>query len=446
MASNNEQIKTLNDKLKQNQELIEAQGKQISEMLTFIERVGSAGLEPAIVTGFEGKYVILNNGRFAINPNSGLITGSSVLIYPKTGQVVESTPLLWGQGGSIVSVEKVQDNGTLLVRIGGEQRIVVQGFCMGYMGYADVEAGDKVLVDQHGVICLALIERAQKEQVAAPVYWDQIGGQAEAKRLLREAIEEPYLYPELYAAYGKGIAAGGLLWGPPGCGKTLLARAVATAIGDPKGFISVAGPELLNSFVGESEAGIRACFNRAEAFKGKTGKPAVIFIDEAEALLSTRNNPHNFMGQTVVPQFLTMMQGLKPSSAIVLLSTNRPDMIDPAIIREGRISFKVEIAKPDIVDAREIFNIHIGGRPIKEGSDREGIIDHAVIGLYAHEKLPHSGALIEGCVNKALTSALRRDLELTPKGKKHRVSGLCEEDFTWGIERLVEEAAAQKAA
>lgn len=430
-----EKIKSLEKELAAAKELIKSQSAQIGEMLQYIDRIGEAGLEVATILGREGKYVILSNGMYSLDPG-GIPVGKGVLVYPKTGQIAEKDVPIQNRG-SVVMIEKIRGDDTAFARIGGEQRVITLGY------HGDVEAGDKVLVDRHGAIVLEVVERMVKELKVKPVYWDQIGGHVEAKRLLREAIEECYQYPSLYRGYGVPVSSGGLLWGPPGCGKTMLGQAVATAIGSPQGFISVAGPELLNSYVGETEGAIRALFNRAKAHKEATDKPAVIFIDEAESLLTVRNNPHNFMGQTVVPQFLTMMQGLEPSSAIVLLSTNRKDMIDPAILREGRIDFKVEVKPPTIAEAKDIFGIHMGGRPIRKGHNLENMLDHAVVSLYAHDGLPHSGALIEGCVNKAIKSALRRDLEVASKeGKPPHIGGLCEADFTWSVKQIVQAEAA----
>lgn len=419
------QIASLTAQLAQTQDQLREAQALLKEMSEKFERVADSGVETAtiiekVVTD-KKMYAVMSNGMY-ITDVDGYAVGETAVVFPKTGQILDKVPN--PEFGTIAVIEKITDS-TFTI----QGKIIPRNFNL------EVDEGDTVLMDRHSAFALKVIQKAQKELNIEVVYWDQIGGQEEAKELLREAIELPYLHPKLYAAYGKKVTKGGVLYGPPGCGKTMLGRAVATAVGSPEGFISIKGPEVLSTYVGASEAHIRALFNRAKTHKAKTGKPAVIFIDEAEALLTHRSDKNNFMGQTIVPQFLTEMDGLETSAAIVLLSTNRLDMLDPAIIRDGRVDFKVEIKRPDIKDAVSIFDIHMGGRPIMPGHERVNLIKFAVTTLFGHTKVPHSGALIAGCVDKAITHALRRDI------KKNKVSGLCEADFTWAIDQVAKEAA-----
>lgn len=404
----------------------------VQEQNTILSRIAEAGLELSTIVGTTpkeagGDWIILSNGVHALN--NGYDIGDTVLCYPKTGQVVERVGR--PTTGPLTTIKAVRDEGTVEIMVGQERRIIHSGYV------SNLECGDVVMVDQQHTVVLALIEKAKKSKLTVdPVTWDEIGGNEEAKLLLREAIEFPHKYPILWASYGKKPVAGILLFGAPGNGKTLLGRAVATALGSAEGFISVKGPEVLDPYVGVSEQNVRDLFARAKAHKQETGNRAVIFIDEAEALLTTRSNHHNYMGQTIVPTFLTEMQGLEGSSAIVILSTNRRDMLDPAVIRDGRIDFKVEVKPPTRTEGPQIFDIHMGRKPIKVGHHRENIIGWATEQLYGLG-LKVSGAMIEGCVNKAVTSAIRRDMATGAKA-----SGLCEADFTWAVEQINRQEAA----
>lgn len=179
--------------------------------------------------------------------------------------------------------------------------------------------------------------------------------------------------------------------------------------------------------MGVAEANVRALFRQAEEWKAKSGKPGVIFIDEADALLSARGRAHNYMGQTIVPMFLTEMQGLEESGAIVILATNRADILDPAVIRDGRIDAKIEIPRPDQQDAEEILAIHIDGKPLDKSCPKQVLAKHVAEDLYGIPGLAKvsSGALLEGLVAKAAESAIRRDL----KSNTTKPSGLCSGDF-----------------
>lgn len=242
------------------------------------------------------------------------------------------------------------------------------------------EEGDRLLVDDTGTVVIESFGKDQsrfKVTNMVDVRWDDVGGLEDAKASLIEAIEAPVKHAKLYAQYKKKTLKGVLLYGPPGCGKTLLAKAAASSIvrvnkgvGADSAFIYVKGPELLDKWVGNTEALIRGLFARAREHKKKHGYPAIIFIDEADALLGARGSTHmSTLGQTVVPQFLSEMDGIEESGAIVLLSTNRPDTLDSAVVREGRIDRKVRISRPDKKSAKEIFKIHLRGRPLASDVD-----------------------------------------------------------------------------
>ncbi len=207
---------------------------------------------------------------------------------------------------------------------------------------------------------------------APAVTWDDICGQVKAKAAMLEAIEQPVKHSDLYKRFGRRPSKGVLLYGPPGNGKTLLAKAAAGAIaqlfGDvrtrARGFISVKGPELINMYAGETERRIRRLFAEAKDHKRDTGFPAIIFLDEAEALLSARGSGRAWWMDGFVQQFLTEMDGFDDSSAIVVLATNRPDVLDPAIVRDGRIDRRIHVGAPCREDASAIFRLNLGGRPL----------------------------------------------------------------------------------
>jgi SpoVK/Ycf46/Vps4 family AAA+-type ATPase len=400
----------------------------IKELQGTLERLSEAGLSMTSIVAVEGKFAITaKDGGFTYATNvAGCKAGDTVLVHPMTGQIVQKIQaLMLGDIHTISAVKK----GIVKLHLQNETRIISPG------KFEDLKQGDKVLLDPSHKVVLHIVEQAKlgKPPSIKKITWDDVGGHTEAKQLLREAIELPYKHPNVFQHYGKRAPKGMMFYGPPGCGKTLLGKATASAIDAEGAFISIKGPEILNEYVGVSERAVRDMFQRARDHKSTTGKPAVIFIDEADALLTVRGNHGNYMGQTIVPAFLTEMDGLEDSSAMVILSTNRADTLDPAVIREGRIDHKIEIKRPSFSEAKDIFSIHLNGAPIVKGVDRDGLVTYAAERLYEPvngRALPHSGALIAGCVDKATTAAIRRDLATG------RPSGLCKADFTWATDQI----------
>ena len=200
------------------------------------------------------------------------------------------------------------------------------------------------------------------------VTWDQVGGMEEAKAALREAVEWPLRYPELMAAASARPAKGILLSGPPGGGKTLLARAAAHETG--VNFISIKGPELLSKWVGESEKGVREIYKKA-----RQAAPCIVFLDEIDALAPRRGDgTGNGVAERVVSQLLTEIDGIEEARGVVTLATtNRPDMLDPALMRPGRFDIHIQVAPPDAAARREILAIHTRNQPLAADVDLDAL-------------------------------------------------------------------------
>ncbi len=223
--------------------------------------------------------------------------------------------------------------------------------------------------------------------------WDDIGGLAHTKDLLTEAVEWPIRFPDLYAAAKVETPRGILLSGPPGSGKTLIARALAKQC--EASFISIKGPELLSKWVGESEKGIREIFRRA-----KQAAPCIIFFDEIDSFASRRGQANDGnVGDRVIAQLLTEMDGVEGRKGVIILAaTNRPDLIDPALLRPGRFDLAVELPLPGEVERASIFAIHLRGRPIAPDVTMEEL---------ANLTSGRSGADIEATCRRASLLALR---------------------------------------
>jgi proteasome-associated ATPase len=230
--------------------------------------------------------------------------------------------------------------------------------------------------------------------------WEKVGGQQEALQAIRDAIELPLLHPELFRKFQHATPKGFLLHGPPGCGKTLIGKATAynltqqlqSQTGAPmrEYFMHIKGPEILNMWVGESERIVREIFSTARE-KRQEGYLPFLFIDEAESILGTRRaSRFSNILSTLVPMFCTEMDGIESlSEVVIILASNRADLIDPAILRPGRIDRKIKVARPTREGAGEIY------------------------GIYLHENLPYDPALLRetGSVRGAIDSLIAGLLE-----------------------------------
>jgi transitional endoplasmic reticulum ATPase len=230
------------------------------------------------------------------------------------------------------------------------------------------------------------------------VKWTDVGGLEEVKQELREAVELPIKNPEAFKRLGIKPPKGILLYGPPGCGKTLLARAIATE--SEANFISIKGPEIFSKWVGESEKAVREVFR-----KGRTAAPSIIFFDEIDAIVPRRGMGYGDSGATerVISQLLTEMDGIESlENVVVIAATNRPDILDPAILRPGRIDRLIYVPPPDFKSLLNIYKIHTKNMPLSKNVDLEDL---------ARMSAGFSGADVEALCREAGLNALRRHLE-----------------------------------
>jgi proteasome-associated ATPase len=305
----------------------------------------------------------------------GLTPGQEVLLNEALNVVGAGS---FEDRGELMTVAELLDDGRVLV-IGrsDEERIVhLAGRVLG----EPLSAGDTVLVDVRSGTASERVLRSEVERLVLEevpdVDYAAIGGLRSQIESIRDAIELPYLHADLYAEYGLRAPKGILLYGPPGCGKTMIAKAVAHSLAErvrardavegregarvPSYFLNVKGPELLNKYVGETERQIRLIFQRARE-KSREGFPVVVFFDEMEALFRTRGTGVSTdVETTIVPQLLAEIDGVESlKDVIVIGASNREDMIDPAILRPGRLDVKIKVERPDRAAADEILAIYL---------------------------------------------------------------------------------------
>jgi transitional endoplasmic reticulum ATPase len=230
------------------------------------------------------------------------------------------------------------------------------------------------------------------------VHWEDVGGLEEVKQELREAVEWPLTNPKIFKRLGIHPPKGILLYGPPGCGKTLLARAVATE--SEVNFITIKGPEVFSKWVGESEKAVREVFR-----KGRMAAPSIIFFDEFDSLVPKRGMGYgdSRVTERVLSQLLTEMDGIDTlEDVLVIVATNRPDLVDPAVLRPGRLDCLIYVPEPDNEARKKIFEIYTKNMPLAEDVDLSHLSDITK---------NYSGADIEGLCREAALNALRKNVE-----------------------------------
>jgi proteasome-associated ATPase len=358
-------------------------------------------------------------------------------------------------GGEVTVVkEMLGDARAVVVGPADDERVV--GLA-GPMEEVPLRVGDAVRLDPHTGLIQERLVRPEVEELVLEevpdVTYDRIGGLAPQIETIRDAVELPYLHKPLFEEYRLSAPKGVLLYGPPGCGKTLIAKAVANSLAravaarmgseDARSyFLNVKGPELLNKYVGETERQIRLIFARAKE-KSDEGVPVIVFFDEMDSLFRTRGSGvSSDVESTVVPQLLSELDGVEGlKNVIVIGASNREDLIDPAILRPGRLDVKIKIERPDTAAAREIFAIYL--RPELPFAEAElaaaggqvdalvaSLVDRVVEAMFAeaHEnrflEVTYangdketlyfrdfaSGAMIENVVRRAKKAAIKRQI------------------------------------
>ena len=330
-----------------------------------------------IGTNDDGTVDVHTNGRkvrVSLHPDlrgSELEAGAEVVLNESLNVVMSRDP---GTSGEVVVLKEVLSDGlrALVTGRADEERVVDLG---DHLKEQKMRAGDSLLLDARANLVLERLPRPDVDELlleeAPDVTYAAIGGLDGQIEQITDAVELPYLHQDLFREYDLPAPKGILLYGPPGCGKTLIAKAVANSLankvaeasGDKDAqsfFINIKGPELLNKYVGETERQIRQIFQRARE-KASEGWPVIVFFDEMESLFRTRGSGiSSDMESTVVPQLLAEIDGVEGlRNVIVIGASNREDLIDPAILRPGRLDVKIKIQRPDETAASAIFSTYL---------------------------------------------------------------------------------------
>ncbi len=440
-----------------------------SQLLQLKEEVDRLAQPPSgygvfIEAGPEGTVEVYTSGRrmrLAVSPAVAIddLTPGQQLRLNEALTIVEAG-----------SFDKIGEVSSLRELLGADRALVI--------GHADEERvvrlaaplltetlkpGDSLLIDSKAGYAYEKVPKAEVEDLVLEevpdVDYSDIGGLARQIEQIRDAVELPFLHKELFREYQLRPPKGVLLYGPPGCGKTLIAKAVANSLAKKVAaarglehmtsyFLNIKGPELLNKYVGETERTIRLIFQRARE-KASDGTPVIVFFDEMDSIFRTRGSGvSSDVETTIVPQLLSEIDGVEGlENVIVIGASNREDMIDPAILRPGRLDVKIKIERPDAESARDIFSKYLTtSLPINSddldefGGDRKAtinaMIQTTVERMYTESednrflevtyangdkevlyfKDFNSGAMIQNIVDRAKKSAIKQKIETGANG------------------------------
>lgn len=405
----------------------------------------------------EGRYDVVSNGRklrVSAHPALGaddLEVGVEVVLNDASAIVAVSKG---SRTGEIATLKEVLEDGTrVVVTMRGDDDRVFE--LASPLRGKNLRAGDVIVVEPRTELVIEQLRTDDFEHLfmeeVPDVSYVNIGGLGAQIEHIADAVELPFLHADLYGEYHLPAPKGILLYGPPGCGKTLIAKAVANSLAQKVGskagadkaksyFINVKGPELLNKYVGETERHIRLIFQRARE-KSFEGWPVIIFFDEMDSMFRIRGSGiSSDMESTIVPQLLAEIDGVESlKNVIVIGATNREDLIDPAILRPGRLDVKIKIDRPDADAARQIFGRYLTTDvplQLPEDGTLQTLIDRTVEAMYStdsdneflevtyqtgdkeilHFKDFSSGAMIENIVRRAKKRAIKRELSGGTKG------------------------------
>ena len=459
----------INELTTANKELAETLGQAREQIVQLKTDLARLALPPAsfgvVVSIPDGDYVdIMTNGRkmrVQISPTverDKLQNGQEVILNDSM-TIIQSLDFL--DVGEIVTFkEYITEDRVLAIGRTDEERVIRLSEPLLNVR---LRSGDALLVESRTNFAYEKITKSEVEELVLEevpdIDYEDIGGLGAQIEMIRDAVELPYLHAELFREYDLRPPKGILLYGPPGCGKTLIAKAVANSLAKKVAktngqgaarshFLNIKGPELLNKFVGETERHIRLVFQRARE-KATEGTPVIVFFDEMDSLFRTRGSGvSSDVENSIVPQLLSEIDGVEGlQNVIVIGASNREDMIDPAILRPGRLDVKIKIERPDVQGATEIFSKYLTPHlPIhsedlaEHGGDVEStikaMIQTTVTRMYSTDDINrflevtyangdkevlyfkdfNSGAMIENIVGRAKKMAIKDQIEAGQRG------------------------------
>jgi len=442
--------------------------EQIVSLRGEVERLAQppASYGTLVSVGADGTADITTGGRklrVAVTPavpSEDLQPGREVMLNEAMNVVAVTA---FERVGELVSLKQLLPPDRALVGAHADEERVVR-LAAPLLGL-NLRVGDSLTVDTRTGFAYEQVPKAEVEDLVLEevpdIDYSDIGGLGSQIETIRDAVELPFLHPDLFAEHGLKAPKGVLLYGPPGCGKTLIAKAVANGLAKQVArtrgedgstarsfFLNIKGPELLNKYVGETERHIRLVFQRARE-KASEGTPVVVFFDEMESLFRTRGSGvSSDVENTIVPQLLAEIDGVELlENVIVIGASNREDMIDPAILRPGRLDVKIKIERPDAEGAKDVFSKYLLARlPLHaddlaaHGGDSDVCVEDMIVRIvermyaeteenqflevtYANGdkevlyfKDFNSGAMIQNIVDRAKKMAIKDLLTTSQKG------------------------------